>query len=227
MTRRALLAAVALWATAYLTTNGQEPDKGPIVGLVDVQQIYRDHKPFVERIKEFSTEGEAAQKKIEGKNIAFGELVQKLKATEQGSKEFNDLQRKAQKLQSEIQESVNNERKQLATKELALNVEFHKAIRAAIDKVAREKGIKIVFNRTKHALESEKPEESLAAINQPVLFEDGLDITADVQKALEAEAAASAPNEGKSKKTEEKKSEEGKPDQKKKSKEIILDIESK
>jgi hypothetical protein len=113
---------------------------------------------------------------------------------------------------------------------LDLNVEFHKAIRAAIEKVARERKIKIVLNRTKRSLDSEDPKEQLTAINQQVLYEEGVDITPDVLKILDAQAASGEGKKSGDKKAkgDEKKADEKKVDEKgKRPKSNLIELDTK
>ncbi len=212
---------LATWfATVGLTLSafGQDPPTADLsVGLVDIQQIFRDHAPFAEQIDAHQTEAEAAQKQIARKEAAFQQVVEQLRSMKQDSKEFGELQRKAQKMAEELQATTPKVREAFAKRELDLNVEFHKAIRAAIEKVARERKIKIVLNRTKRSLDSEDPKEQLTAINQQVLYEEGVDITPDVLKILDAQAASGEGKKAGNKKAtgDEKKADEKKGDEKK------------
>jgi Skp family chaperone for outer membrane proteins len=224
-----LLLAIAATTGLSVAAYGQEATSvDSLIGLVDIQQIFRDHKPFADQIKEHQDEGQATQDQLAKKELDLQQKVEQLQGLKQGTKEFTDLQKKAQKLADELRETSTKAREAFGQKQLVLNVELHKTIRAAIERVARERKLKLVFNRTKQSLDSKNPSELLAAINQPVLYEDGIDITPDVLKILDAESAASAPNEGKKASDKKPKTDEKKGDEKgKKPKDGFLDIDVK
>jgi Skp family chaperone for outer membrane proteins len=129
------------------------------------------------------------KKTIDLRQVEIDQLLRKLQAG-QDPDERGKLQSQIAKLQSELRVHVETERQSLQKRELQIQAEVYKEIQAIVKQLAKERGLKLVVVRPRGSLESQDAGELNRTLNQLVIYEEeGLDITTDVLKALEAKDA--------------------------------------
>lgn len=162
----------------------------PPVGIVNLDKVVKDHKPFQDKLNPLKDEAKDLEKKLQVRQAEFDKVVADLRRAAPGSPESARLQQTAGKLQGDLQQFVNTEKGNLQKKELALYVGFYKQIDAEIAKYAKAKGLKLVIRDQETTLEENQSVNDLAkALSRTVLYQEGLDITADILKALAASPA--------------------------------------
>ena len=78
-------------------------------------------------------------------------------------------------------------------KEAAIFLAFYRDLEEEVRKYAKAKGLKLVIRQQESSLdENQQLQQILTSLNRGIIFEDGLDITDDILKALDAQAAAAA-----------------------------------
>ena len=88
-------------------------------------------------------------------------------------------------MQLEGQQYAEREQKALQTKEAEIYLAVYREIEDEVKKHCQAKGIKLVLRRSQVQTEGNpSPQEVLKAVNQNVVYQDGLDITDDILKAL-------------------------------------------
>jgi len=157
----------------------------PAVGIVNLDKLFKTHKPFQDKLTPLKDEAKELDKKLQVRQAEFDKVVADLGKAAPGSPEFSRLQQTAQKLNTDLQRFIATERGNLQTKEASLYVTFYKQVDAEIAKLAKAKGLKLVI-RDQDASFDEKQQvnDLLKTLNRTVLYQDGLDITDDLLKAL-------------------------------------------
>jgi hypothetical protein len=90
-----------------------------------------------------------------------------------------------------MQQFVVTERSQLQKKEMAVYLDFFRKLDAEISKYAKEHRLKLVLRQSETSLEDNQTlPDAMKALNRTILFDEGLDITDDILKALNATAAS-------------------------------------
>ena len=164
----------------------------PTVGIVNLDKVFKNHKPFQDRLNPLKLEAKDLDDKFKLRQAEFETVVKKLQAAAPGSPESSRLQQQAGKLQQDLQQFANTERTNLQKKELTLYLSFYKEVDAEIGKYAKAKGLKLVIKDQEATLDESQNVNDLAkALNRTILFQDGLDITDDIVKALAAKPAGS------------------------------------
>jgi Skp family chaperone for outer membrane proteins len=162
----------------------------PAVGIVNFDRVVKMHKPFQDKLDALKKEAKDLDDSFKARQAEFETVVNNLKKAAPGSPEFNRLQQQAGKLQGELQQFINTERANLQKKEATLYVGFYKQIDPAIGKVAKAKGLKLVLKDQESTFdENQNVQELLKALNRSILYQEGLDITADIVKELAASPA--------------------------------------
>ena len=167
----------------------QEANSFP-VALVNMDRVFK-HQPLQDKLTPIKEGAAELEKTVQLRTAELETAVNKLRAAAPGSPESQRLQQQAAKLQGELQQFVQKERGDLAKREAAIFVAFYRELEDEIRKYAKAKGIKLVLRQKEAPLDdNQPPQQTLLSINREVLYEDGLDITDEILKALDARSAA-------------------------------------
>jgi Skp family chaperone for outer membrane proteins len=186
-------AASLLWA--HQTVRAAEPQA---IALVNVDRIFKTHKPLLEKLEPLKAEAKELEQTVQGRQAELDTVISQLRRTPMGTPEHQRLQIQAVKLQNELQQFINTQRQDLQKKEAAVYLSFYRELDGEITKYAKAHGLKLVLRQHETSLDENQPlSEILKAVNRTILYEDALDITDEIIKAIESRTAS-----GKSKGTE-------------------------
>jgi Skp family chaperone for outer membrane proteins len=184
---RSLVSIVA--AALLLATSARVPaDEAVPIGLIDVGHIFKNYKPATEKLSELKPALAELEKTVQLRQVELEQLQRRLAAPKEGDDRAK-LQVQIAKLQTELRIFVETERQNLQKRELQIQAEIYKLVQAEVQKIAKERKLKLVVVRPRGSLESQDAGELNRTLNQLIIFEDGLDLTEDVLKALEENAA--------------------------------------
>jgi len=102
---------------SFLVAGGASPRlfaaDPPTVGIVNLDKVFKAHKPFQDRLNPLKQEAKDLDDKFKVRQAEFETVVKKLQAAGAGSPEFTRLQQQAGKLQGELQQFAATERAKL------------------------------------------------------------------------------------------------------------------
>jgi Skp family chaperone for outer membrane proteins len=131
---------------------------------------------------------------VQLRNAELETAVSKFRAAQPGTPEAARLQQQGAKLQLDLQQYVQKERDAVQKREAAVVLALYRDLEEEIRKYAKAKGIKLVIRQQDSSLdENQTVQQIFNALNRQIVYEDGLDITDDILKALDARAAAPKP----------------------------------
>ncbi len=187
---RTLLLASCAFLTLATAAGGQETLP---IALVNLDRIFKDHKPFQDKLVPIKEGVQEMEKKAQLRQIELETVVTQLRKAQPGTPEAQRLQQQAVKLQTDLQQFVAKERETLQKREATAHLELYRQVEEEVKKYCKEKGIKLVIRQQETSLDENQPlPEILKALNRGIVFEDGLDITSDILKALDARNGAGA-----------------------------------
>jgi Skp family chaperone for outer membrane proteins len=176
--------SLACWLLAGQLLSAQE--RLPI-GLVNVDRILKEHKPLQEKLgplKETAKELDAA---VQVRQTEIESVGGKLRNAAPGSADQQRLQLQLVKLQTDLQQFVATERQNLQKKEVAVYLGLFRQLDAEVSKLAKARGLKLVLRQQESSYDEAQPlPDILKALNRSILYEEGLDITDEILKALAA-----------------------------------------
>jgi Skp family chaperone for outer membrane proteins len=184
-----IVALACLWGfAAALPAKAQ--DKLP-VGLVNVDRILKSHKPLVAKVDPLKAEAKELEAAIQVRQAELETVAGQFRRAAPGSADQQRLQTQLAKLQTDMQQFVLGERSQLQKKELAVYLEFFRKLDAEVGKYAKQHGLKLVLRQSETSLEDNQTlPDAMKALNRTILYEEGLDITDEILKALDATGTA-------------------------------------
>jgi Skp family chaperone for outer membrane proteins len=161
------------------------------VALVNVDRILKVHKPFLEKLDPLKAEAKELDAKLQVRQAEIENVGSQLRTVQPGSSDHQRLQLQLVKLQTDLQQFVNTERQGLQKKEVAAYLEFFRQMDAEINKHAKAHGLKLVLRQYETSYDDAQPlPDVLKALNRTILYEEGLDITDDILKALNTPSPA-------------------------------------
>jgi len=161
------------------------------VAVVNMDKVFKTHQPLLDKLAPIKTAAVDLEKNVQLRNVELETVVNKFRAAQPGSPEAQRLQQQGAKLQAELQQFVQKERGDLQKRETVILLGFYRQVEEEVRKYAKAKGIKLVIRQQEGSLDENQPlQQILASLNRGIIYEDGLDITEDVLKALDARAAS-------------------------------------
>lgn len=189
-----LAAAMVLASCANLLA--QEKTE-PSIATVDVSYIFKNYKPVAEKLIPLRADVQELEKTIQLRQLEIDTIQRKLQTG--GGEDRDKLQLQFAKLSTELRLFVEKERQTLTRRELAIQTMVYKEVQAEVAKIAKERGLKLVIVRPRGSLESQDLSEVNRTLNQLVIYEDGLDISDEVLKAMEAKEPSDVKDDDKEK----------------------------
>ena len=185
MFRRFLPLLVVATLAAFLPADETSSDLP--IGLIDVGYIFKNYKPATEKLAELKPALQELEKTVQLRQVEIEQIQRKLAAPKEGDDRAK-LQQQFAKLQQELRVYIETERQSLQKRELQIQADVYRLVQAEVQKIAKEKSLKLVVVRPRGNVESQDAGELSRTLNQLVIFEDGLDLTDDVLKALQTKA---------------------------------------
>jgi len=186
-----LISLLALAAILGSAGPSARADETLPVAILNMDRIFKTHKPFTDKLVPIKEAVQEIEKKAQVRQIELETVVTQLRQAQPGSPEAQRLQQQAGKLQQDLQQFVAKEREQLQKREAGVFLEFYRQVDDEVKTYAKENGIKLVIRHQDASLdEKQPPAEIFKSLNRGIIYEEGLDITDDILKALEARKPA-------------------------------------
>jgi Skp family chaperone for outer membrane proteins len=180
---------LALAILAILASAARAEDRLP-VGILNMDRVLKTHQPLLDQMKPLQAEAKKLQETVQVRQAEIETVALQLKKTEQGSPEFQRLQMQGVKLQNELRQYAATEQQALQKKELGVLVAFFRTLEEEVAKYSQANGIKLVIRQQDTTIdENQQPAEILKILNRGIIYQDGLDITDEILKALAARAS--------------------------------------
>lgn len=167
---------------------------GTQVALIDIGYIFRKHPGYVARRDALL---EKAKTLTGGETTARNQLQaesNKLKDFQPGSLEFKQLEARLTQQASDFQVQQQLARRELAEEEVKLYYETYVEVQKVINRLAEVYGIQLVVRFDREPMEATDPDSIRRGLMNPVVFQNGLDITDMVM--AEMTKTAVRPNNG-------------------------------
>lgn len=182
MNVNALATCLAAVLLSLCSASAAEPLS---VGLVNVDRILKDYKPLNDKLDPLKAEAKDLDGRVQVRQAELETVANQLRQTQQGSPDNQRLQIQFVKLQTELQQFVAKGRHDLQQKEASVYLAFFRQLDAEIGKYAKANGLKLVLRQYETSFEDGQSLPDVAkSLNRTILYEEGLDITEAILKAL-------------------------------------------
>jgi Skp family chaperone for outer membrane proteins len=179
-------------AAAALTCCTAAAGEPLAVALVNVDRILKDYKPLNDKLDPLKAEAKDFEGALQVRQAELETVGNQLRQVQPGSPDQQRLQIQMVKLQTDLQRFVTTGRQNLQNKEAAVYLAFFRQLDAEISKYAKAHGLKLVLRQYETSFDDGQSLQDVAkALNRTILYEDGLDVTDAILKALNAPASGS------------------------------------
>ena len=180
-----LLAWVAAIPCSLLAQDKPATDQSLPIGLVNIEKIAQQYKPFQVKVAALQVEAKEVQASAALKQTELEAVRSDIQKALPNSPQLKKLQEQFVQLQLELQAFVQEGQQKFRDKDLKLSLSLHREIEQVLKPYCKAKGLKLVVRTHNNSLdENQNAQQILQALNRGVLYEEGLDITADVLKLL-------------------------------------------
>ncbi len=198
------LRSATIWAITVLagicgaatTAHAQQPTAPPsTVAVIDVSVIFKDHPRFIAMMNDWKKDFQAAQGQSRTKQNEFAAKRQQLSSLTAGSQRYKDLDVELLKMESDLRYDVNRIKKEFMEREVKIYHDVFTEVATITERFARRHGILLVMRYNSAKVTGEQ-RSVYQGINRNVVFQDNIDITADIQAELQRQYPGRRPSGG-------------------------------
>jgi Skp family chaperone for outer membrane proteins len=183
-------AVVCLLSSVLLATSTARAADSLPIAILNMDRIFKSHKPLLEQLAPVREETKKLQETVQLRQAEIETVANQIRKTDPGSPDFQRLQAQLLKLNAELQQLVQAGQQGLQKKESVIYLGFYRILDEEVAKYAKAKGLKLVIRQQDSSLDDNQPlPELLKSLNRSIIYQDGLDITDEILKALDARAA--------------------------------------
>ena len=172
------------------------------IALLDIGYIFKNHPGFKSQmdsmkaqVQQFEQQMKQEQQQIQAANKQIAEY-------KPGSPEYKQLEERTTKRLADLKVKMQLKRKEIMQDEAKIYMATYQQVRSAVDAFAKQNRILLVLRYDRNAQPTAEaaanPQETLKVINQPVIFQSGIDISDDILAQLGGgvvQAQRRAPNQ--------------------------------
>lgn len=168
-----------------------EVPKAPAVkvGLLDLARVFANHDEFKKLSEKLRAEVEKAETELKRKKAELQVAVDHLAGLEKGSPEYIKQEQEITRVQAQIQVDVNVQKRDFFEEEAKMYLVVYQQIMVEVGKLSRARGINLVMRFNGDPINPNDPQGIQKELNKAILYHDGIDITDDVLRAVNAKPA--------------------------------------
>lgn len=159
-------------------------DKAFPIAVVNLDKVFNGYKKHAERLQPLRDSAKELDESVQVRQVEMETAANQLRKAMPGTPEQLRLQQQLLKLQNELRVHVETERQKLQKREVGVLITTQKDVDEQIKKLCKERGLKLVLRQNSTPEENQPLQEVVKNLARDVIYQDGLDITDDVLKAL-------------------------------------------
>ena len=179
MKRTIYLAACTLLLTGILPTTSpaQDTPRASRVAVIDITEVFLNHKRFKAKMDEIKKEIEAFDQVLRGKRKQINDLITELQEYKAGSKAYEDGEKRVAKLQADLQVEMQLKRKRILTREAQVYHSAYGEVLAQVSAFSQRHNIDLVLRFDSKPIDPTKRDSVLKGVNRAVVYQKSMDIT--------------------------------------------------
>lgn len=164
----------------------EKPAKAELpIAILNLDRLSQGYEPLNDRLAALKADVAKLDRTAKLRQVELETVQNQLRGAKAGTAEFERLRLQQAKLQTELQLFIEREKQEVQKKESAIYLDFYRQVEAEVAEFCQPRGIKLVLRQQKsEAKTSDSPQEIIKLISRPVVYQDGLDITDAILKAL-------------------------------------------
>jgi len=165
------------------------------VAVVDVTYIFKNYQRFNAMMNQMKADVEATEKALAEERRLINQEVELLGSKFQaGTPEFQREDERITELKTKFNLKMTRQRKEFLDREAKIYYQAHLEVNDAVKYYALRHNLGLVLRFNGDPIDPNDRQDVLRAINNPVVFQNGIDITPDVLKDLDRTGGGTAPS---------------------------------
>lgn len=195
----AVVVAVGLscWGLGYLfaapATRAKEsggvlarPVDGFRAATIDINLLFKGDPKFIRLREELTSNVQAAEKELRGKNEQLEAKKQQLVKLAQSSDAFRKLKTELEIEAALLQSSLQEQKTALARQESEVYWTCYQDMSRLIEEYCEQHGIQMVVRAMKEPIDPKNPQDIAKELNRQVVYDKGIDLTETILQQLQA-----------------------------------------
>lgn len=184
--RATMIASVFCFASSVASAQG--------IALLDVGYVFKGHPSFKQQMDAMKSQVQQFEQQMRAQQEQIQAASKRIADFKPGTPEYKQLEERTTKQLADLKVQMQLKRKEIMQEEAKIYMATYQQVNAAVAKFAKTNRILLVLRYDRNAQPSAEaaanPQETLKIINQPVIFQSGIDISDDVLKLVGGTAVA-------------------------------------
>ena len=169
--------------TAAQRQPTQSRSVGP-VAVVDITQIFKDHTGFKSTMERMKKEVQAYEGSLRTRHEALQKKREQLTNYRAGSPDYIKLERSVADETAKLSVDTQLKKKEFLEREARVYFMVYKEVSQAIAEYSRARKISLVLRYNGEKISPEDRNSVLAGVNRAIVYQNNLDITAEISDRL-------------------------------------------
>jgi Skp family chaperone for outer membrane proteins len=159
------------------------------VAVIDISRIFKEHQRFRSSLEFMKKDVETAEAGLRKDAEELKKMAENLKSPSNpyapGSQQYKQQEEAIATKQAQIQLKMNLQKKEFMEQEAKIYYQVYTEIETEVERFAKRYGINLVlrYNDIEMTQDSDR-QLILAGVNRPVVYQNNIDITNDILKAI-------------------------------------------
>jgi Skp family chaperone for outer membrane proteins len=171
---------------SHAVSQEQSPPRHCDLAVLDVSMVFEKHTEFQKEMEGLKDEVAKFEVEMKAAGQEMLEKKQQLGKLPKDSEEFRKIEEEMARANSDMQLEVAKKRRTFLDKEAVFYARGYHQLEEAVRAIAARKEIRLVVRFSAEPINDKDRNSVLQAVNRPIVFQDQLDITDDVIKAINA-----------------------------------------
>ena len=187
--RKSLLSAtivaslLVLWAS--VNTSAQQGGPNALgIAVIDVNSIFKKHQRFQSTMEHLKKEIELEESALKKDRDYINKRIEAANQFRPGTPNFKQSEEEITRLQSDFNVKAQLKKKNFMERESKIYFNVYSEVTKEVQEIASRYGIKLVLRYNSEAPDDTSRETILRTLNQPIVFQNGIDITTAVLDSL-------------------------------------------
>lgn len=194
--KAATLASVVLLGGLLIATEtsaqqgqGQAPNQGSIVAVIDVAKVFDNHSGFKSKMDAIREEVKQFEDDMKRQRDAILEEAARLNQLQAGSPDYKQLEATLAKREADLQIQAGQKRKDVLDREAAIYLQTYGEVVDRVTQLAEYNNIALVIRYDSSEIDPTDRGSVIKGVNRNVVYNAGWDLTEPVIKMVNPQQA--------------------------------------
>jgi Skp family chaperone for outer membrane proteins len=160
------------------------------VAVVDISYIFKNYPKFKAAMDGMKTEMETAESTLKAGRDRIAQMEEQRQTLKPGSQEFKQLDEEVARQKADFNIKAGSIRRDFLEREAKVYYQTYLEVSQVVRSFAQNNNIGLVLRFNGDQIDPSRREDVLRAINQPIMYQNSIDVTPDVLALLSRGATA-------------------------------------